>query len=68
MKRHEDHATFDEAFRLFWKSRELIEKLLAMFSLGLLTWLGLWLLNVPYPLAFGVFTGVVAIAAPARAA
>ncbi|GAA4111993.1 VWA domain-containing protein [Aminobacter aganoensis] len=30
--RHEDHPTFDEAFRLFWKSRELIEKLLAMFS------------------------------------
>jgi hypothetical protein len=32
VKRHEDHATFDEAFRLFWKSRELVEKLLAMFS------------------------------------
>ncbi|TPM03199.1 VWA domain-containing protein [Mesorhizobium sp. B2-3-11] len=32
VSRHEDHATFDEAFRLFWKSRELIEKLLAMFS------------------------------------
>jgi uncharacterized protein len=30
--RREDHAVFDEAFRLFWKSRELIEKLLAMFS------------------------------------
>jgi uncharacterized protein with von Willebrand factor type A (vWA) domain len=30
--RREDHATFDEAFRLFWKSRELIEKMLAMFS------------------------------------
>ena len=30
--RHEDHATFDEAFRLYWKSRELVEKLLAMFS------------------------------------
>ena len=30
--RHEDHPTFDEAFRLFWKSRELIEKMLAMFS------------------------------------
>src|SRR5262245_12048965 len=29
--RHEDHATFDEAFRLFWKSHELIEKMLAMF-------------------------------------
>ena len=32
VSRHEDHAVFDEAFRLFWKSRELIEKLLAMFS------------------------------------
>src|SRR6186713_2312978 len=30
--RHEDHPVFDEAFRLFWKSRELIEKMLAMFS------------------------------------
>jgi uncharacterized protein with von Willebrand factor type A (vWA) domain len=30
--RREDHAVFDEAFRLFWKSRELIEKLLAIFS------------------------------------
>jgi uncharacterized protein with von Willebrand factor type A (vWA) domain len=30
--RHEDHAIFDEAFRLFWKSRELIEKMIAMFS------------------------------------
>ena len=32
ISRHEDHATFDEAFRLFWKSRELVEKMLAMFS------------------------------------
>jgi uncharacterized protein with von Willebrand factor type A (vWA) domain len=32
VSRREDHATFDEAFRLFWKSRELIEKMLAMFS------------------------------------
>lgn len=30
--RHEDHPVFDEAFRLYWKSRELIEKMLAMFS------------------------------------
>ena len=29
---HEDHPVFDEAFRLFWKSRELIEKMIAMFS------------------------------------
>ena len=32
VSRHEDHPVFDEAFRLFWKSRELVEKLLAMFS------------------------------------
>ncbi|MGB3390546.1 MAG: VWA domain-containing protein [Pseudaminobacter sp.] len=32
VSRHEDHAVFDEAFRLFWKSRELIEKMIAMFS------------------------------------
>lgn len=32
VKRREDHPTFDEAFRLFWKSRELIEKMIAMFS------------------------------------
>ncbi|MBZ9676831.1 vWA domain-containing protein [Mesorhizobium sp. ES1-1] len=32
VSRHEDHVIFDEAFRLFWKSRELIEKMLAMFS------------------------------------
>lgn len=32
VSRHEDHATFDEAFRLFWRSRELIEKMIAMFS------------------------------------
>ncbi|MBL8584901.1 MAG: VWA domain-containing protein, partial [Rhizobiaceae bacterium] len=32
VNRREDHETFNEAFRLFWKSRELIEKMLAMFS------------------------------------
>ncbi len=32
VSRHEDHPIFDEAFRLFWKSHELIEKMLAMFS------------------------------------
>ncbi|MCT8998397.1 vWA domain-containing protein [Chelativorans intermedius] len=32
VKRHEDRAVFDEAFRLFWRSRELIEKMLAMLS------------------------------------
>jgi predicted PurR-regulated permease PerM len=39
----------------------IVGQLLAMFSLGLLTWIGLWALGAPYPLAFGVFTGVVAI-------
>ncbi|MEW6630855.1 MAG: VWA domain-containing protein [Pseudomonadota bacterium] len=32
VSRHEDHPVFDEAFRLFWKSHELIEKMLAMFA------------------------------------
>ena len=32
VKRHEDSATFAEAFRLFWRSRELVEKMLSMFS------------------------------------
>jgi len=32
VNRVEDHATFDEAFRLFWRSRDLVEKLLQMFS------------------------------------
>ena len=32
VKRHEDHAVFDEAFKLYWKSRELVEKLISMFS------------------------------------
>ena len=39
----------------------IVGQLLAMFSLGLLTWIGLWALGAPYPIAFGVFTGVVAI-------
>ncbi len=30
--RHEDHAVFDEAFRLFWRPRDLVEKMLQMFS------------------------------------
>ncbi|NJD09519.1 MAG: AI-2E family transporter, partial [Gemmatimonadetes bacterium] len=38
-----------------------VGQLLAMFVLGLLTWIGLVLLRVPYALAFGVFTGAVAI-------
>jgi predicted PurR-regulated permease PerM len=39
----------------------IVGQLLAMLVLGVLTWIGLELLNVPYALAFGVFTGVVAI-------
>lgn len=39
----------------------IVGQLLAMFVLGLLTWIGLVLLRVPYALAFGVFTGAVAI-------
>ncbi|GAB4349224.1 MAG: VWA domain-containing protein [Oricola sp.] len=30
--RHEDSVVFDEAFRLYWRSRELVEKMLEMFS------------------------------------
>ncbi len=32
VSRHEDHPVFDEAFRLFWRSRDLVEKMLQMFS------------------------------------
>lgn len=32
VNRREDHAVFDQAFRLFWRSRGLIEKMLAMLS------------------------------------
>ena len=39
----------------------IVGQLIAMFSLGLLTWIGLVILGVPYALAFGVFTGLVAI-------
>ncbi len=39
----------------------IVGQLLAMFSLAVLTWIGLILLDVPYALAFGVFTGLVAI-------
>ena len=38
-----------------------LSQLLAMTVLGALTALGLWLLNVPYSLTFGIFTGVAAI-------
>ena len=30
--RHEDEPVFAEAFRLFWRSRDLVEKMLQMFS------------------------------------
>lgn len=39
----------------------IVGQLLAMFSLAVLTWIGLELLGVPYALAFGVFTGLAAI-------
>jgi len=32
VSRHEDHVVFDEAFRLFWRPRELVEKMISMFS------------------------------------
>ena len=38
-----------------------IAQLLAMTTLAALTAAGLWLLDVPYWLAFGIFTGIVAI-------
>ena len=38
-----------------------IAQLLAMTTLAALTAFGLWLLDVPYWLAFGIFTGVVAL-------
>ena len=38
-----------------------IAQLLAMTTLAALTAFGLWLLDVPYWLAFGIFTGLVAI-------
>ncbi|HVK92611.1 MAG TPA: VWA domain-containing protein, partial [Mycoplana sp.] len=30
--RHEDQPIFDEAFRLFWRSRDLVQKMIAMMS------------------------------------
>ncbi|PKA39025.1 VWA domain-containing protein [Rhizobium sullae] len=32
VKRHEDKPVFDETFRLFWRSRDLVEKMIAMMS------------------------------------
>jgi uncharacterized protein with von Willebrand factor type A (vWA) domain len=31
VKRRENHAVFDEAFRIFWRSRQFLEKMLASF-------------------------------------
>lgn len=39
----------------------LVGQLASMFLLGALTAIGLWILDVPYALTFGLFTGVVAI-------
>lgn len=39
----------------------IVGQLFAMFILGVLTTIGLYALNVPYPITFGVFTGLVAI-------
>jgi predicted PurR-regulated permease PerM len=39
----------------------IVGQLLGMTVLGMLTWIGLTLLNVPYALAFGVFAGATAI-------
>lgn len=32
VKRHEDQALFDEAFRLFWRSRDVVRKMIALMS------------------------------------
>jgi uncharacterized protein len=32
VKRHEDQALFDEAFRLFWRKRDLVNKMIALMS------------------------------------
>ena len=32
VSRKEDHPVFDEAFKLFWRSRDLMEKIIEMFS------------------------------------
>src|SRR5207247_4978926 len=39
----------------------VVGQLLAMVVLAILTAIGLWVLRVPYWLAFGIFTGLVAI-------
>ncbi|THK38482.1 VWA domain-containing protein [Ensifer sp. MPMI2T] len=32
VKRHEDQVLFDEAFNLFWRSRDLVQKMIALLS------------------------------------
>src|SRR5690606_6206479 len=39
----------------------IVGQILAMIFLGVVTWVGLVMLSVPYALAFGVFTGVVVV-------
>ena len=39
----------------------IVGQMLAMVFLGVLTWIGLLILQVPYALAFAVFTGVVVV-------
>lgn len=39
----------------------IVGQILAMIVLGVLTWIGLVLLRVPYALAFGVFTGIAVV-------
>jgi predicted PurR-regulated permease PerM len=39
----------------------IVGQLITMVALGVLTWIGLSLIGVPYALAFGVFTALVAI-------
>ena len=39
----------------------IVGQLMTMTFLGAITALGLWILNVPYSLVFGIFTGLVAI-------
>jgi predicted PurR-regulated permease PerM len=39
----------------------IVGQLFAMFVLGVLTMIGLYALQVPYPITFGVFTGLAAI-------
>ena len=53
---HEVIAALSETLRAW-----TIAQLLAMVTLAALTAFGLWLLDVPYWLAFGIFTGLVAV-------